>query len=127
MPAGLGFAALLTGLYFFLIDRTAGDPFGTAGGRDLLLASFLALLTVLIMTFLVNRTNEETDRVAGLTPAGDAWVPLAPVATVTGIMEATGAGKRLEAAGTGVAAGDVPLGTTYVDTSSAAGIAGEEK
>lgn len=127
VPGGLGFAALLTGLYFFLIDRTAGDPFGTSGGRDLLLASFLALLTVLIMTFLVNRTNEETNRVAGLNLGRNAWVPLAPVATVTGIMEATGAGKRLEPAGTGVVAGDAPLGTTYVDASSAAGTAGEEK
>jgi hypothetical protein len=127
VPAGLGFAALLTGLYFFLIDRTAGDPFGNNGGRDLLLAGFLALLTVLIMTFLVSRTNEETDRVAGLNPRGDAWVPLAPVATVTGIMEATGAGKRLEPAAAGVAAGDAPLGTTYVEPSTAAGTAGEEK
>ena len=35
---------------------------------------------------------------AGLSPAGDAWVPLAPVATVTGVMEATGAGKKIEEA-----------------------------
>ena len=26
VPGGLGLAALLTGLYFFLLDRTAGDP-----------------------------------------------------------------------------------------------------
>ena len=113
-----------------LAERTELAELALAIAReagDLLLAGFLALLTVLIMTFLVSRTNEETDRVAGLNPGGDAWVPLAPVATVTGIMEATGAGKRLEPAAEGIAAGDAPLGTTYVDASTAAGTAGEEK
>jgi hypothetical protein len=137
LPAGLGLAALLTGLYFFLLDRTAGDAFGNNGGRDLLLAAFLALLAVLLLNFLINRTNEETDRVAGLTPAGDAWVPLAPVATVTGVMEATGAGKRLAADPQDTAAsdtavpqaapGDDPGSTTYIDASNAAGTAGEEE
>lgn len=129
LPAGLGLAALLTGVYFFLLDRTAGDAFGNNGGRDLLLAAFLALLTVLLLNFLINRTNEETDRVAGLTPAGDAWIRIAPVATVTGVMEATGAGKRLTtivAEGTSgsdvsYAAGDAPGSVTYVNASAAAG------
>lgn len=143
VPGGLGLSALLAGLYFFLLDRTAGDAFGYNGGRDLLLAAFLALLTVLLLTFLINRTNEETDRVAGLTPAGDAWVPIAPVATVTGVMEATGAGKRLQTEGGPSAAGadaamtltgDLPIQPaeadqpeSYVDASKAAGNAGEEK
>jgi RsiW-degrading membrane proteinase PrsW (M82 family) len=151
LPAGLGLSALLTGLYFFLLDRTAADSFGSNGGRDLLLAAFLALLAVLLLNFLIGRTNEETDRVAGLTPAGDAWVPIAPVATVTGIMEATGAGKKLSSAPTATAApvataaaGDAPSQVTYVDAgavaaaadeapdsyvdaSKAAGSAGEEK
>ena len=96
LPTGLGLAALLNGLYFFLLDRTASDPFGNNGWRDLLLAAFLALIVLAFVAFLVNRTNEETARVAGLSPAGDAWVPLAPVATITGVMEATGAGKDIE-------------------------------
>lgn len=98
LPAGVGLGALLTGLYFFLLDRTAGDPFGGRGWRDLLLATFLALLVLLVVGVLVRRTNEETARVAGLNPTGDGWVPIAPVATVTGVMEATGAGKTIEAA-----------------------------
>jgi branched-subunit amino acid ABC-type transport system permease component len=98
LPAGVALAALLTGLYFFLLDRTARDPFGNNGWRDLLLAAFLALIVLAFVAYLVRRTNEETARVAGLSPAGDAWVPLAPVATVTGVMEATGAGKAIEAA-----------------------------
>ena len=98
LPAGVGLSALLAGLYFFLLDRTARDPFGNNGGRDLLLAAFLALLVLAFVAYLVRRTNEETARVAGLSPAGDAWVPLAPVATVTGVMEATGAGKKIEEA-----------------------------
>ena len=96
LPAGLSLAALLTGLYFFLLDRTARDPFGGGGWRDLLLATFLALLVLILVAFLVQRTNEETARVAGLNAAGDAWVPFGPVATVTGVMEATGAGKDIE-------------------------------
>jgi RsiW-degrading membrane proteinase PrsW (M82 family) len=125
VPGGLGLAALLTGLYFFLLDRTATDALGTNGGRDLLLAAFLALLAVLLLTYLINRTNEETGRVAGLAPSGHAWVPLAPVATVTGVMEATGAGKRLEtgsapaAGGPAVLAGDAPPRATYLDASAA--------
>jgi RsiW-degrading membrane proteinase PrsW (M82 family) len=98
LPAGVGLASLLTGLYFFLLDRTASDPFGNNGWRDLLLAAFLALLALGFVAYLVRRTNEETARVAGLNSAGDAWVPLAPVATLTGVMEATGAGKAIEAA-----------------------------
>jgi RsiW-degrading membrane proteinase PrsW (M82 family) len=98
LPAGIGLASLLTGLYFFLLDRTASDPFGNNGWRDLLLAAFLALLALGFVAYLVRRTNEETARVAGLNSAGDAWVPLAPVATLTGVMEATGAGKAIEAA-----------------------------
>jgi hypothetical protein len=133
LPAGLGFAALLTGLYFFLLDRTAADTFGNNGGRDLLLAAFLALLAVLLLNFLIGRTNEETDRVAGLTPAGDAWVPISPVATVTGIMEATGAGKQLAAAPAAptaaavplAAAGDAPSRVTYVDAGAVAAAAAD--
>jgi RsiW-degrading membrane proteinase PrsW (M82 family) len=96
LPAGVGLAALLTGLYFFLLDRTASDPFGSFGWRDLLLAAFLTLLVLAFAAYLVRRTDEETARVAGLNSAGDAWVRLAPVATVTGVMEATGAGKDIE-------------------------------
>jgi RsiW-degrading membrane proteinase PrsW (M82 family) len=148
LPAGLGLGALLTGLYFFLLDRTAGDAFGANGGRDLLLASFLALLAVLLLTVLINRTNEETSRVAGLNVARNAWTPMAPVATVTGVMETTGAGKGLTysadqepTAGAGGAvpftrAGDAPYisasetvqpevseSTTYVDAGKVAGSA----
>lgn len=96
LPAGIGLGALLTGLYFFLLDRSAGDPFGGRGGRDLLLATFLALLVLCLVALLVRRTNEETARVAGLNAAGDGWVLFGPVATVTGVMEATGAGKNIE-------------------------------
>jgi hypothetical protein len=152
LPAGVALSAFLTGLYFFLLDRTAADTFGYNGGRDLLLAAFLALLTVLLLNYLIGRTNEETDRAAGLAPAGDAWIPIAPVATVTGVMEATGAGKQLPAAAPAAAASAVPLAAagdapsrvtyvdagalvadagatpdSYVDASKTAGSAGEEK
>ncbi len=118
LPAGVGLAAFLTGLYFFLLDRTASGPFGGDGWRDLLLAAFLALLAIAAVAYLVNRTNEETSRVAGLTAAGDAWTPIAPVATVTGVMEATGAGKQLSAAPPAVTAAAAGGDTTTLENMS---------
>lgn len=96
LPAGIGLASVCTGLYFFILDRAARDPFSDHGWRDLLLAAFLALLLLAFVAFLVRRTNEETARVSVLNAAGDAWVPLAPVATVSGVMVATGAGQAVQ-------------------------------
>jgi len=76
LPAGLGLAAVLNGLYFFLLDRTGRDQFGGSGWRDLLLATFLAVVILAFVGALVRRSNEETLRVAQLSASGDAWVPI---------------------------------------------------
>ena len=56
---------------------------------------------------------------AGLNAAGDAWVPLAPVATVTGVMEATGAGKDIENAALRQAAGTAAPVAASADSAAA--------
>lgn len=63
MPAGLTLSALLHGIFFGLLDRTSRGlnvhPWG-----DLWLATFLAVLILLLVFWLVGRANEETLRIA---------------------------------------------------------------
>ena len=75
MPLGIAISASLVGLYFFLLDQTGGRS-GENPWRDLLLATFLALVTMSAVGWLVARSNEETLRVARLNADGDAWEPL---------------------------------------------------
>lgn len=73
LPAGVLLAATLTGLYFFLIERTGANSFGGEPWRDLLLGIFLALVMMGAVAWLVRRANEETARVAQLSASGDSW------------------------------------------------------
>ena len=75
LPVGVAIAATLNGLYFFLLDRTGSGQLGPNPWRDLLLAGFMAFVTLAVVGWLVNRSNEETLRVARLNAAGDAWEP----------------------------------------------------
>ncbi len=73
LPLGVLFGALLTGLYFFILDRAGaasltGDPW-----RDLLLGFFLALVTMAAVAWLVRRSDEETLRVSRVVGDGDRW------------------------------------------------------
>ncbi len=81
MPLGIAISASLVGLYFFLLDQTGGRA-GDSPWRDLLLAAFLALLTMGAVGWLVARSNEETLRMARLNAAGDAWEPIPTVEPV---------------------------------------------
>lgn len=76
VPAGLAIAATLTGFYFFLLDRVGGSGLAPSAWRDLLLAAVVAVATTAAVGWLVQRSNEETRRVARLTAAGDAWEPI---------------------------------------------------
>jgi RsiW-degrading membrane proteinase PrsW (M82 family) len=76
LPVGVALAAILNGFYFFLLDRTGSGQLGPNPWRDLLLAAFMAFVTLAVVGWLVNRSNEETLRVARLSAAGDAWEPL---------------------------------------------------
>jgi hypothetical protein len=78
LPAGVAVTAALDGLLFFLIERTGGSGFAAGAWGDLAVAGAFALVTGLVLAWLVRRTNEETRRVARLTASGDAWEPLPP-------------------------------------------------
>ena len=73
LPGGVLLAATLTGLYFFLIERTGPNAFGGDLWRDLLLGIFLTLVIMGAVAWLVRRANEETARVAQLSASGDSW------------------------------------------------------
>lgn len=73
LPGGILLSATLTGLYFFLIERTGADSFTGDVWRDLLLGIFLTLVIMGALSWLVRRANEETARVSQLSAAGDSW------------------------------------------------------
>jgi len=75
LPGGVVLAAALTGLYFFLIERTAVGGLHVELWRDLALGVFLTLVVMGALGWLVRRANEETARVAQLSAAGDSWEP----------------------------------------------------
>jgi RsiW-degrading membrane proteinase PrsW (M82 family) len=78
LPAGVTLTAVLDGVLFFLIGRTGSGGFTSGAWGDLAIALAFAVAAGLVLTWLVRRTNEETRRVARLTPSGDAWEPLPP-------------------------------------------------
>lgn len=75
LPAGVVLSAALTGLYFFLIGRTAVGSLQIELWRDLALGIFLTLVVMGALGWLVRRANEETARVSQLSAAGDSWGP----------------------------------------------------
>jgi protease PrsW len=93
LPAGVATGAILTGLYLFLLDLTAYGQLGSSAWRDLLLAAFLALVTMAGLGWLIARANEETLRVSRLTDAGDAWEPIPAPAADAAIVEPASAGE----------------------------------
>jgi protease PrsW len=64
LPAGVGLAALLNGLFFFVLERTGGNRLAATPWLDLLLATLLAVATLALVFWLIGRANEETVRVA---------------------------------------------------------------
>ena len=80
LPAGVLLGALLTGLYFFILDRAGASSLTGDAWRDLLLGIFLALVTMAAVGWLVRRSNEETLRVSRVVGDGDHWEAL-PVET----------------------------------------------
>ncbi|HMN30426.1 MAG TPA: PrsW family glutamic-type intramembrane protease, partial [Caldilineaceae bacterium] len=63
LPLGLSLAALVNGLFFFVLDQLPGG-FSTHPWRDLILAALLALASLAIVFWLVGRANEEMMRLA---------------------------------------------------------------
>lgn len=64
LPAGLSLAALLNGLFFFVIERVGGSALSDQPWRDLIFAAIVAGLTLGIVFWLVARATEETLRLA---------------------------------------------------------------
>ncbi len=64
MPAGLTLAALFNGLFWYLLDRSFGGGLSHNPWGDLILATIIAVISLAIVFWLVERANEETLRLA---------------------------------------------------------------
>lgn len=81
LPGGLSLAALLNGLFFFVIERVGGGALSDQPWRDVIFAAVVAGLTLGIVFWLVARATEETQRISGSHSAGAetaGGVPIAP-------------------------------------------------
>jgi protease PrsW len=64
MPAGLVIAALFNGLFWYLLDRSFGGGLRYTPWGDLILATIIAVISLAIVFWLIERANEETLRLA---------------------------------------------------------------
>lgn len=64
MPMGLLIAAVFNGLFFFFLDRTFGGGLNYNPWSDLVFATIIAILSLALVFWLIERANEETLRVA---------------------------------------------------------------
>jgi RsiW-degrading membrane proteinase PrsW (M82 family) len=64
LPTGLTLAALLNGLFFFALEQTGNNGLSGHPWRDLIWAALLAVVTLLLLFWLMARANEETLRLA---------------------------------------------------------------
>lgn len=64
MPLGLTIAAVINGLFWYLLDRTFGGGLSYNPWGDLILATIIAVVSLAVVFWLVERANEETLRVA---------------------------------------------------------------
>lgn len=96
MPMGLLIAAVFNGFFFFFLDRTFGGGLSYNPWSDLVFATIVAILSLALIFWLIERANEETLRVAhqqartdfgfgnvgapGLVPAGAESAPAESVA-----------------------------------------------
>ncbi len=64
MPMGLTIAAVFNGIFVFLLDRTFNNGLRSNLWDDLIFATIVAVITLVIVFWLVARDNEETLRLA---------------------------------------------------------------
>jgi RsiW-degrading membrane proteinase PrsW (M82 family) len=80
MPLGLTIAAVFNGLFWYLLDRTFGTGINYNPWGDLILATIIAIISLVVVFWLVERANEETLRLAHRTiREGIGAVPPAPM------------------------------------------------
>ncbi|NOZ51023.1 MAG: PrsW family intramembrane metalloprotease [Chloroflexi bacterium] len=78
LPFGFLLAATLNGLFFFLTDRVSWQGLQTNNLNGLILATIFALMTLVVLFWLVHRADEETLRV-GRSPVSKPVRAPAPV------------------------------------------------
>jgi RsiW-degrading membrane proteinase PrsW (M82 family) len=64
MPAGLTIAAVFNGLFWYLLDRSFGGSLNYNPWGDLILATVIAVISMAVVFWLIERANEETLRLA---------------------------------------------------------------
>jgi hypothetical protein len=77
---GLMIAAAFNGIFWYLLDRTFGGGLRANPWGDLILATIIAVISLAIVFWLIERANEETLRLAHRTIRdGIGFVPPAPM------------------------------------------------
>jgi RsiW-degrading membrane proteinase PrsW (M82 family) len=64
MPMGITIAAVFNGFFWFLLDRTFDGGLSHNRWGDLILATIIAVISLAIVFWLIERANEETLRIA---------------------------------------------------------------
>jgi RsiW-degrading membrane proteinase PrsW (M82 family) len=64
MPAGLLIASTINGIFWYLLDRTFGGGLNYNPWGDLILATVIAIVSLAVVFWLIERANEETLRLA---------------------------------------------------------------
>ena len=80
MPKGLFIAATINGIFWYLLDRTFQGGMTYNPWGDLILATIIAVISLVVVFWLVERANEETLRLAHRTIRGDV-TPVVPAPT----------------------------------------------
>jgi RsiW-degrading membrane proteinase PrsW (M82 family) len=80
MPAGLTIAAVINGLFFFLLNRTFGGGLTYNPWADLVFAALVTAVALAVVFWLIERANEETLRIAHQQVRESIATPPAPVA-----------------------------------------------
>jgi RsiW-degrading membrane proteinase PrsW (M82 family) len=80
MPAGLLIASTINGIFWYLLDRTFGGGLNYNPWGDLILATVIAIVSLAVVFWLIERANEETLRLAHRSiREGVGTMPPAPV------------------------------------------------
>jgi RsiW-degrading membrane proteinase PrsW (M82 family) len=78
MPTGLAIAAIINGIFWYLLDRTFSGGLTYNPWGDLILATVIAVISLAVVFWLIERANEETLRLAHRT-IRDGLAPVAPM------------------------------------------------
>ena len=87
MPAGLAIAATMNGIFWYVLDRSFSGGLSNNQWGDLILATVIAVVSLALVFWLIERANEETLRLAhrtireGIGPVMPAPMPVPVPAT----------------------------------------------